>query len=196
MPPVRPPKDITPKSFFESWLPAQLGGLTGLRPMTIRVRLDGDGGGAWDLQIGDQGLRVAGAGGGEPEVTVAQSVADWMAIAVGEPGAVDLAPPQSSATDILFLDKQAQSMLGQVKGQVRFEVTGYNGRTWQLTVKFGDAPMKPEPDSTISVDAETYGQILARTLPPPQAYFQGKVRMTGDMNLAMQLGMAMMPRFS
>jgi putative sterol carrier protein len=193
---ARPPKDITPKRFFEDWLPSQLSGLSGVKPMTIRVRLDGDGGGAWDLSINEAGLKVGAAGAAEPEVMVAQTVADWKAIAVGEPGAVDLAPPQSSPTDILFLDKNAQAMLGQVKGTVRFEVTGYNGRTWQLTVKFGAQPLKPEPDATISVDAETYGQILARTLPPPQAYFQGKVKLLGDMNLAMQLGMAMMPRFS
>ena len=38
--------------------------------------------------------------------------------------------------------------------------------------------------------------MLARTLPPPQAYFSGKIRLLGDTNLAMQLGMAMLPRFS
>jgi hypothetical protein len=191
----RPPKDITPKRFFEEWLPAQLAGASGFKPMTIRVRLDGPDGGAWDLAVDAAGLAVQAGGAHEPEVTVAQTVQDWRAIAIGEAGAVDLAPPQSSPTDILFLDKQAQSLLGQVKGTVRFEVTGYNGRTWQLTVKFGDAAWKADPDATISVDAETYGQILARSLPPPQAYFQGKVRLSGDMNLAMQLGMAMMPRF-
>jgi sterol carrier protein 2 len=194
----RPPKDITPKRFFEEWLPAQLAGARGFKPMTIRVHLDGEGGGAWDLKVSDGGLEVAPRApkdNGEAHVTVAQTVADWRAIAVGEPGAVDLAPPQSSPTDILFLDAQAQSLIDQVKGTVRFEVTGYNGRTWQLDVKFGAAAAKAEPDATISVDAETYGQILARTLPPPQAYFQGKVQMAGDVNLAMQLGMAMMSRF-
>ena len=43
---------------------------------------------------------------------------------------------------------------------------------------------------------QTYAAMLARTLPPPQAYFNGKVKLGGDMNLAMQLGMAMLPRFS
>jgi putative sterol carrier protein len=201
--PARPPKDITPKRFFEEWLPAQLSGLGPFsQPLTIRVRLQGDEGGAWDLKVGEAGLAIAAAGpapGSEPEVTVGQTVEDWKAITVGEAGAVDLAPPQSSPTDILFLDQQAQSLLGQVKGTVRFEVTGYNGRTWQLTVKFGGTPWRDggDPDATISVDAETYAQILARTLPPPQAYFQGKVRLSGDVNLAMQLGMALMasPRF-
>src|SRR5687767_2459665 len=102
---VRPPKDITPRTFFETWLPGQLAGLSGFKPMTIRVRLDGDEGGAWDLRVDERGVAVAPAGPGEPEVTVMQTVVDWKAIAVGEAGAVDLAPPQSSPTDILFLDR-------------------------------------------------------------------------------------------
>jgi sterol carrier protein 2 len=197
--PVRPPKDITPSKFFTEWLPAQVpagagGGGAGL---TIRVQLSGDEGGAWDLKLGGSGLNVSAPDGATADVTVAQTVQDWKAIAVGEAGAVNLAPAQASPTDILFLDKASQTIAKSVKGTMRFEVTGYNGRTWSLTVKFGPGVVvEDKPDATISVDAETYGAMLARTLPAPQAYFQGKVKIAGDVNLAMQLGMAMMPRFS
>jgi putative sterol carrier protein len=194
---VRPPADITPGRFFEEWLPAQLAAAPrgNLKPMTVRVSLDGDGGGAWDLKI-DGGLTVVKASAADPEVTILQTVQDWKAIAVGEAGAVNLAPPQSSPMDILFLDRAAQDVLGAVRGTIRFEVTGYNGRTWQLTVKFGPQPLATEPNATISVDAETYAGMLARTIPPPQAYFTGKIKLLGDAGLAMQLAMAMMPRFS
>ncbi len=194
---VRPPSDITPARFFEEWLPAQLAAAPrgNLKPMTVRVQLDGDGGGAWDLRLGD-GLTVQPAAAGAAEVTILQTVQDWKAIAVGEPGAVNLAPPQSSPMDILFLDRAAQDVLGAVKGTIRFEVTGYNGRTWQLNVTFGSQPRPTEPNATISVDAETYAGMLARTIPPPQAYFTGKIKLLGDAGLAMQLGMAMLPRFS
>jgi hypothetical protein len=37
--------------------------------------------------------------------------------------------------------------------------------------------------------------MLARTLPAPAAYFQGKIQIGGDVQLAMQLGMALLPRF-
>jgi putative sterol carrier protein len=194
---VRPPRDITPRRFFEEWLPAQLAasGQGATRPLTVRVRLEGDEGGAWDLRLGPDGLQVGAPTGGDADVTIRQTVTDWKAIAVGEAGAVDLAPPQASPTDILFLDSAAQQILGTVRGTVRFEVTGYNARTWMLDVRFGAGDPGAEPDATISVDAETYGEILARRMPPPQAYFAGKVKLLGDMNLAMQLGMAMMPRF-
>jgi putative sterol carrier protein len=192
----RPPKDITPEHFFRSWLPDQLAALP-QKPaasMTVRIKLDGEGGGAWDVAMTPAGVSVDPAGTAEPEVTLLQTVADWKAIAVGEHGAVDLAPAQASPTDMLFFEPQAQQLLSTVKGTVRFEVTGFNGRTWSLTVKFGTQPLAPAPDATISVDAETYAGMLARTIPPAQAFFQGKITLAGDTGLAMQLGMAMMPR--
>jgi len=193
----RPPSDITPESFFASWLPAQAAVLAAETPMTVRVRLVGDGGGAWDLRLGPSGLAVTVPAEAEAEVTILQSVADWRAIAVGEPGQVNLAPPQARPTDILFLDPTAQQLVKQVAGTIRFEVTGYNGRTWALTVKLGARPLDADrPDAIISVDAETYAAMLARVLPAPAAYFEGKIKISGDMQLAMQLGMALMPRFS
>src|SRR5262249_22680579 len=114
----RPPRDITPKEFFESWLPAQAGAVAPpARPMTVRVVLDGEGGGSWDLELGPGGLVVTAEAkfSGEPEVTVAQSTADWRAIVHGEPGATDLAPPQARPTDVLFLDASAQQLLADVK---------------------------------------------------------------------------------
>jgi putative sterol carrier protein len=194
--PARPPPDVTPTQFFETWLPSQVKAAAA-RPITVRVRLDGDGGGVWDLALGESGLTVIPGGGkGEAEVTLTQTVADWRAIVAGEPGAVNLAPPQASPADILFLDRTAQQVLDAVKGTVRFEVTGYNGRTWALVAKLGPGPTPEAADATISVDAETYAAMLARTLPPAAAYFQGKVKIAGDPNLAMQLGMALMPRYA
>ncbi len=196
----RPPRDITPQRFFEEWLPQLFadGTRTGRKAADVRVRfhLEGDGGGAWDVTIREGALSVSGVGAGEPPVTVKQTVADWRAITVGEEGAVDLAPPQASPLDMLFADPASRQVLQAVRGAVRFEVTGYNGRTWWLVAKFGEQPMPSEPNATISVDAETYGKLLARKMQPPEAYFSGKIKLAGDTGLAMQLGMAMMPRFT
>ena len=79
---------------------------------------------------------------------------------------------------------------------MRCEVTGFHGRTWALTVKLGDQPMPERPDATISVDAETWAKMLKRQMQPAEAYFAGKVRISGDTGLAMQLAMSMLPRLS
>ncbi len=193
----RPGPEITPQAFFESWLLSRLPpGTRDLAPLTVRVELHGEGGGAWELRTGPGGVAIAPAAGGDADVTVTQTVQDWRAIVAGEAGAVSLAPPQASPTDLLFLDRTAQQIVTSVKGSIRFEVTGYNGRTWSMGVKIGKQPAPATPDATITVDAETYAAMLARTLPAPQAYFTGKIQIAGDPALAMQIGMAMMPRFN
>jgi hypothetical protein len=200
----RPPRDITPARFFTDWLPREFAsefgaGKRAASDITVAVDLEGEGGGHWVLDVrgGSLSVRAAGESGPAPMVQLWQSVQDWRALAVGEDGAnVDLAPPQASALDVLFVDPASRQILSAVKGAVRFEVTGYNGRTWGMLVKFGTQPGKADPDATICVDAATYAAILARKLAPPEAYFSGKISLRGDTSLAMQLAMAMLPRFT
>jgi hypothetical protein len=199
----RPPRDIDAARFFTEWLPrefaAEFGpGKRSASDITVAVHLLGDGGGHWvlDVKAGVLSVRAPGQPGPEPVVTMRQELADWRAVAVGEEGAVDLAPPQASPLDVLFVDPQSRQVMAAVRGTVRFEVTGYNGRTWWMQVKFGVQPEAAEPDATIAVDADTYARMLARQLAPPEAYFSGKISLRGDTSLAMQLGMAMLPRFT
>lgn len=202
--PNRPPRDITPTRFFSDWLPREFAsefgaGKRAASDITVAVDLEGEGGGRWVLDVrgGTLSVRAPGDEGPAPMVQLWQSVQDWRALAVGEDGAnVDLAPPQASALDVLFVDPASRQILSSVRGTVRFEVTGYNGRTWGMLVKFGTQPGRAEPDATITVDAATYAAILARKLAPPEAYFSGKISLRGDTSLAMQLAMAMLPRFT
>ena len=79
---------------------------------------------------------------------------------MGEEGSsVDLAPPQASPLDVLFVDHASRQIMSAVKGTVRFEVTGYNGRTWWMHVTFGIQPEADPPNATIAVDADTYAFI-------------------------------------
>ncbi len=198
----RPPPDITPDGFFTEWLPrefaAEFG--TGKRhasDITVAIALDVEGGGRWilDLASAKMHVRRPGATGAEPQVSMQQTVADWRAMAMGEAGAPELAPPEYSPLDVLFVDPASRQIMAAVKGTLRFEVTGYNGRTWWMQVNFGTQPPVSPPTATISVDAATYTLMLQRKLAPPEAYFSGKIALKGNTALAMQLGMAMLPRF-
>ena len=199
---ARPPRDITPTEFFNQWLPGQFRAEFGegkrtASDITIAVHLIGDGGGDFVLDVrgGQLAVRAPGAIGPEPLVELRQPVADWRALAVGEDGAVDLAPPQASPLDVLFVDPASRELMGVVKGTMRFEVPAYNGRTWWMVVKFGQQPFAEPADATIGIDAETYALLLRRELGAPEAYFAGKIRLQGNTSLAMQLGMTMLPRF-
>lgn len=200
--PNRPPRNIDAARYFGEWLPQQFTvefgvGRRKASDITVAVHLEGPGGGNWilDVQAGILRLRPADAEGPEPLVTLVQPFDDWHAVAVGEEGGIELAPPKTSPLDVLFVDPTSRQIMSAVRGTVRFEITGFHGRTWWMQVKFGTQPMADPVDATISIDALTYASILERRLPPPEAYFSGKIHLSGDTGLAMQLGMAILPRF-
>jgi hypothetical protein len=195
----RPPADISPRDLICSWLPAELdrlGSAAGLPDMRVRIELDGAGGGSWDLV-----LKAGKLTGGpldaaqKPLVTLRLSVQDWRALAVGEPGPVTLTPPTASPTDLLFIDSASQQLLQNLGGSFAFEVEGYNGRTWRLLASFGDVAPGAAPDAVIRTDAQTYADILARKTSGPEAYFGGRITISGDAARGMQVGLALLPKF-
>lgn len=164
--------------------------------MSVAVSLEGEGGGDWLLDVteNDLAVRDADAPGPVPQVLMRQPVIDWRAAAVGE-GETIVAPPEASPLDVLFVDPGSRQMLQTVRGTVRFEIHAYNGRTWWMQVKFGPQPEPIEPEAIMAVDADVYAAILTRTLSPTEAYFGGKIRLTGNIAVAMQLGMLLLPKF-
>jgi hypothetical protein len=192
----RPPPDITPEQFFSSWLPnefTRLAGAAGFPDLCVRVELLPDAG-TWEL-VSSAGKLTVGppAPSRRPLVTLALSVPDWRAVMVGEEGPLSLTPPNASPTDLLFVDAASQQLLAMMTGTFRFEVRGYNGRTWQLWASFGE-PRKDPADAVIATDAETYAALLARTLAVPEAYFSGKITIAGDAGRGMQVGLALLPK--
>ena len=195
----RPPPGLSIAAFFEQWLPGAF--VAGLSPgrqrsveVDVRVCIEGEGGGAWDVRVQSGGLFVEEPRAGERSLTIRQSVRDFRALAWGEPPAHQLVPARGTALDLLFIDPQLQQLIQTVRGTVRLEVTDYNGRDWQITLKLGAGPAPDAPDAVISIDADTHARIVARTLAPPEAFFSGRVKITGNAALAMQLAMALLPK--
>jgi putative sterol carrier protein len=199
MPPNRPPSEITPTDFFERWLPAEYARVREAAPgpvppdAAVQVSLEGEGGGVWTLSMRGGALEAKPEAAGEPDTLIKQSVQDWRALVIGEEGAIELVPAKASPMDLLLLDAGKSRALRDVKGTLRFEVTGFNDRTWSIEATLNGAA---QPRSTIALDAQTYAEMLAGTLPPPQAYFAGKIHIGGDASFAMQLAMQWMAGMS
>ena len=123
----------------------------------------------------------------EPFMTVSQSEADWARFTAG-------------VAQTSFLSGQSRRPFGRsridrmrsVKGALRFVLTGLpDGGTWTFTLYFGSGPRPTEPQATVTVPADLVPQIQSGQLDPQLAFMQGQVKVSGDIGLVMQFGMAL-----
>ncbi len=138
------------------------------------------------LNIADGRIAVDAAPSHEPFMTVQMSAADWERFSAGAGGG--------------FLnDRSGQRRFGRsrierlrgVRGTVRFVFTGLaDGADWTCDVAFNDRPAVA-PNATVTVPADTIAQIQGGQLEPQLAFMQGRIKLSGDAGLVMQLGMAM-----
>lgn len=194
----RPPPGTTPTEFFSRWLPAEiqrLGNPKGVPEVLVRIELTGDEGGSWDLKIVGGQLEVTGPDpGSTPQVWLRLTTQDWNAVMVGEAGSEELYPPAASSLDLLFIDSHWQHLLESISGTFAFQIHEFSGRTWILTAAFKVPVISEAPDTTISIDAETYGAILTRHITPAEAFFSRKITLQGDTARGMQVGLALLPK--
>jgi putative sterol carrier protein len=82
---------------------------------------------------------------------------------------------------------------GTTKAMVQFDLSGDQGGKWWVKIHDGTAESgkgdAPEPAQlTLSADAADYVKISLGQLDATAAFMQGKVKIKGDMGLAMKMG--------
>jgi len=189
-------ESTSPQEFFEKMLPelaaAKAGELSDEQKAVshaVGVVLTGDGGGSWTLAIEEGALKVAAgvADGANPVVEL--SVEDWRDVMTGKKA---MLAAGGAGADLMAVDPSQfkPALIERIKpiqGTIRFVVEDPDDGDLQVTIRFGaDAPA--EPQTTVTTDAETARQTQEGTMNPQMAFMQGKVRIVGDMNLAMQVG--------
>jgi putative sterol carrier protein len=74
----------------------------------------------------------------------------------------------------------------------QYEITGEGGGKWYLTVKDGACTVTegeaPSPNLTVTMTAQDWLDLVASKLNPQMAFMSGKLKLKGDMGLAMKLG--------
>jgi putative sterol carrier protein len=192
-----------PQSFFRERLPEQWNRalsqqeqlvaaaqkvLDGMRAVeaTLRVIVDGE---PFDLNVTQGIMGKTGAAKQPPVLTL---VLDRRAFArvVREAGdsAMGFLGGLSGLAGEMKLTKSRLDNLKGLKGALRFEVVGDDG--FVLLTHFGADAIPEQPDTTLSVDPDTYEELRAGKLDPQAAFMGGKIRIAGDMQLAMQLALA------
>jgi putative sterol carrier protein len=86
--------------------------------------------------------------------------------------------------------------IASVAGALLFELTGEGG--FQLIAHLGGPPAAGSeeaanaPNTSIRVDADAYRELRSGALQPQDAFLAGKIQVEGDMQLAMQLALAVL----
>jgi putative sterol carrier protein len=74
---------------------------------------------------------------------------------------------------------------------IQFKFTGAEAGEWYAIIKDGKVEVAkgthPSPKMTLTADSDDYVKIFTGELDGMQAFMQGKLKLTGDLNLAMKL---------
>ena len=72
----------------------------------------------------------------------------------------------------------------------QFDLSGEGGGKWQIVIKNDQCEIKegahPSPNATISMTAQDYLDMAVGKLNPQMAFISGKLRISGDMGLALR----------
>lgn len=86
-----------------------------------------------------------------------------------------------------FIPEKAQGL----DAVIQFTFTGAEAGDWNATIKDGKVDvargMHPSPRMTLTADSADYVKIFTGELDGMQAFMQGKIKLAGDLNLAMKL---------
>ena len=160
---------------------------------SVRIDIEGDGGGTWYLNVGGGHMEVAEAPVDTVLFSVSQTVTDWHALA--SRGTL-LGVPQGDARTAPAVGRGAItrtriSRLRAVRGTVRLVLREEEGAERAVTLHFGDGSPAPTPQTIVTMREGDARRLRDGSLDPQAAFLQGLVGIAGDMALAMQLGAAL-----
>jgi putative sterol carrier protein len=86
-----------------------------------------------------------------------------------------------------FIPEKAEGM----EAVVQYELSGEEGGNWVITIKDGACSVEEgvteNPKMTLTADAQDYKDVVLGKQNAMQAFMQGKLKLKGDLNLAMKL---------
>jgi hypothetical protein len=156
---------------------------------TIRVDVEGPGGGTFFLNIESGRMSAGDRAAHAPFLTVVQDLRAFERVAreAGD-SALGVLGGLSGLAGEIKLTRARVEQLAEVNALVWFEVSGEDG--FALRTHFGPAPMPAEPQTRITVAEQAYKKLRDGALDPQLAFMTEQIRVEGDLQPAMQLALA------
>jgi putative sterol carrier protein len=86
-----------------------------------------------------------------------------------------------------FVPEKAQGL----EAVLQFKFTGAEPGDWYAQIKEGKVDVQqgvhPSPKMTLTADSDDYIKLFTGQLDPMQAFMAGKLKLSGDLNLAMKM---------
>lgn len=201
-----PKPGTSAQEFMESWFPkafaeAAIPEETRRIAVTLGVRLQGEGGGDWLLHLDHGALRVESAPVEAAPFALIQSLEDWrgclwegrggvfgrQAALLFQPDAASRAAATAGVGPARALSPAILAQLQALKGTLRIVVSGADEGDWKVDFKLGEGPTSAEPSTLLSVNAEDAEAMGRGELDPIQAAMTGRLQVSGDMALLIQM---------
>jgi putative sterol carrier protein len=190
------PRD--PGHFFGQYVPAELAGLEaslkGKRsPGAVTFEIIGSG--AWSLRLEDGKLEVLPGVASDVLVRITLAASDFEPVIVS--GAEELAKNSSAdrqviAARVLTLEPERAELVARASGSVGLRLKAASGPEHRVTVTLGNAaPKLDAPDCELAFALEDLWAIQSGAKNPFELLMEGKLTMTGKVELAMALGSAL-----
>lgn len=158
---------------------------------TVRMVVEGDGGGVWHLNIDGGEMAVSADAAFPPIMTVYQSRTyfDWAAATAADAGVFGPSARSSQGE----LTKSRIERLKMLKGLLQFTFTHLpDGGEQSFCIQLGTGERPAAVQTVLTMKAEDAQKIARGELTPHMAFMSGAIKATGDLALAMQFGAAMM----
>ncbi len=82
-------------------------------------------------------------------------------------------------------------MIAGLDAVIQFQLKGEGGGDWNLSIKDGKSSIAEgiadKPRLTLTATAQDFKNVVAGKTNATQAFMMGKIKLTGDMNMAMKL---------
>ena len=110
---------------------------------------------------------------------------------VRRPNVSDMTPKQYFEERVAGNLKEKKETVDGINAIYEFQITGDNGGTWTVDVK-NDPPQvsagsSGSADCTITMKDENFCSMIDGELNPQMAFMTGKLKVTGNMGLALKL---------